>query len=45
MEKGLEKALVLKEKFGPLLTQFQGMMGQGEDMFDSIFKKLEKSKA
>ena len=44
MEKGLEKALVLKEKFGGLLTQLSGMFGQDNDLFDSIFSKLEKNK-
>jgi len=42
MEKGLEKAMVLKEKFGPLLSQVSGMFGvSGDDAFDKIFDKLE----
>jgi hypothetical protein len=44
MEKGLEKALVLKEKFGGLLNQLSGMFGQDNNLFDSIFSKLEKNK-
>jgi len=42
MAKGLEKAMVLKEKFGPLLSQVSGMFGQtGSDAFEKIFDKLE----
>ena len=42
MEKGLDKAMMLKEKFGPLLSQVSGMMGvSGVDAFDKIFDKLE----
>lgn len=43
MAKGLEKAMVLKEKFGPLLGQVSGMFGiSGEESFDKIFDKLEQ---
>lgn len=44
MEKGLEKALVLKEQFGGLFNQLSGMFGQTDNLFDTIFEKLEKNK-
>lgn len=46
LEKGLEKAVMLKEKFGPLLASLGPMMGagNGNDTFNNLFGNLEKMK-